>query len=694
MSASFRLSAASFVLTLHRKLHGLASTKPRKRSTLFSHVTRSPSYSAKLRTTLPFTALRANTRLLFVSLDVLIRKIHTLISCHFPPSKRQIFARTSCDVFSSSSPWPCEVSALESDAPASEPVSTAGAELDTEGAAGACELNEKEGLVLPNENEGVFADPNEKDGLTASSEDLVSVDPKEGLADASNVNEGLGASDKKFADVPKTNDGLGASEGGLAGVPNVNAGFGASEVGFGASEEVLSEAPKEKDGLVSVEPNADVVASLDDLGASPEAFNEKNGLSSFEDLGASVANKEEVLVFESIDGLDVSLSMEEFTFAKVPSHFAGAMSKENTAKSLYGILRACSWSSERPAGMSRLLGGVTIHHDGTSTGTAAGTGAGVEDGAVDTGTGPGADGGVGACWGSLDAVVSLGSFDASGRTTSSAGSRGRLATAGRSKAVADLGRRDVSCGTSDASDMDGGIVSYMEPEAGTSASDCSSVFMAKGEGLFGLFVTCHRDVSCVESRDERRGSVRSTTSSSDDGLSGDGDAVLDARCRAASRALARVESVGRLGWVLFDRVWYGFTISGTAGFGAAGGATGCIESSTCRIADAARVERRTGTSGSSGGFAKETLDVSVDSCVLRRFSGVVSIGSRGIALMECVAGIVERSGECALRVEVPGPKYIGACRRPGELRVVENGDVENGTLTAGDRLVGVSNEPG
>lgn len=49
----------------------------------------------------------------------------------------------------------------------------------------------------------------------------------------------------------------------------------------------------------------------------------------------------------------------------------------------------------------------------------------------------------------------------------------------------------------------------------------------------------------------------------------------------------------------FDRVWYGFTTSGTAGLG---GATGCIESSTWRMVDAARVgrvERRTGTSGSS-----------------------------------------------------------------------------------------------
>ena len=263
---------------------------------------------------------------------------------------------------------------------------------------------------------------------------------------------------------------------------------------------------------------------------------------------------------------------------------------------------------------------------------------------------------MGSCLGSWDSVTPLGSSDGVGPATSSTESRGRLATVDTSRAVADLGKRDVSCGTSDASDMDGGIVSYMEPEAGTSASACSSVFMAKGDGLFGLYVTCHSGVSCVERRDERRGSVRSTTSNRDDGFSGGGDAVLDARCRAASRAFARVESVGRLGLVLLDRVWYGFTTSGTAGFGAAGGATGCIESSTCRIADAARVERRTGTSGSSAGFSKATLDASVDSCVLRRFSGVVSIGSRGIALMEWVDGIVERSGECALRVDVPGPK--------------------------------------
>ena len=183
MSASFRLSAASFVLTLHRRLHGLASTNPRKSSTLFSHVTRSPSYRAKLRTTLPFTALRANTRLLLVSLDVLIRKIHTPISCHCPPSKRQIFARTSCDVVSPSSPWPCEVSALVSGAPASELVSAADTELGTEGATGACELNENEGLI-------------------ASPEDLVSVDSTEGLE----------ASEEELAEAPKVKDGLGASE--------------------------------------------------------------------------------------------------------------------------------------------------------------------------------------------------------------------------------------------------------------------------------------------------------------------------------------------------------------------------------------------------------------------------------------------------------------------------------------------------
>ena len=107
---------------------------------------------------------------------------------------------------------------------------------------------------------------------------------------------------------------------------------------------------------------------------------------------------------------------------------------------------------------------------------------------------------MGSCLGSWDSVPPLGSSDGVGPATSSTVSRGRLATVDTSRAVADLGKRDVSCGTSDASDMDGGIVSYMEPEAGTSASACSSVFMAKGDGLFGLFVICHSGVSCVERR--------------------------------------------------------------------------------------------------------------------------------------------------------------------------------------------------
>ena len=75
---------------------------------------------------------------------------------------------------------------MVSGAPASELVSAAGTELGTEGATGACELNENE-------------------GLTALPEDLVSVDSTEGLVEAPNVNEGL-------AEAPNEKEGLGASE--------------------------------------------------------------------------------------------------------------------------------------------------------------------------------------------------------------------------------------------------------------------------------------------------------------------------------------------------------------------------------------------------------------------------------------------------------------------------------------------------
>lgn len=87
--------------------------------------------------------------------------------------------------------------------------------------------------------------------------------------------------------------------------------------------------------MVSVEPNAGVAAGL---GTSPAAFNEE-GWASLDIFGASVAN-EALLVSASMSGFDVSLRVEEGTWAKVPSHFAGATSKENTAKSLYGTLRA------------------------------------------------------------------------------------------------------------------------------------------------------------------------------------------------------------------------------------------------------------------------------------------------------------------------------------------------------------------
>ena len=119
---------------------------------------------------------------------------------------------------------------------------------------------------------------------------------------------------------------MGASE--VVGAPNV-------KEGLGASEEGLAEAPNVKEGLASVEPNAGVAAGL---GTSPAPFNEE-GWASLDIFGASVAS-EALLVSASMSGFDVSLSVEEGTWAKVLSHFAGVTSKENTAKSLYGTLRA------------------------------------------------------------------------------------------------------------------------------------------------------------------------------------------------------------------------------------------------------------------------------------------------------------------------------------------------------------------
>ena len=87
--------------------------------------------------------------------------------------------------------------------------------------------------------------------------------------------------------------------------------------------------------MVSVEPNAGVAAGL---GTSPAAFNEK-GWASLDIFGASVAN-EGLLVSASISGFDVSWRVDDGSRAKVPSLFAGATSKENTAKSLYGTVRA------------------------------------------------------------------------------------------------------------------------------------------------------------------------------------------------------------------------------------------------------------------------------------------------------------------------------------------------------------------
>lgn len=135
-----RVSAASSVLTLQRKLHGLASIKPRNIRTFFSRVTLRPSYNEKFNTTLPFTAFRARTRDFCVVRDVLTRMMLIPISCHLPVSRRQIFARTSCAVSSSSSPSPLDVKTL---VPGTSPACSddegsdgAGANVDGSAAAG------------------------------------------------------------------------------------------------------------------------------------------------------------------------------------------------------------------------------------------------------------------------------------------------------------------------------------------------------------------------------------------------------------------------------------------------------------------------------------------------------------------------------------------------------------------------------
>ena len=107
------------------------------------------------------------------------------------------------------------------------------------------------------------------------------------------------------------------------------------------------------------------------------------------------------------------------------------------------------------------------------------------------------------------------------------------------------------------------------------------------------------------------------------------------------------------------------TTSGTGGFGG-DVATGCIESKTCRIVVAARVERRTGTSGTSDtscmsensgarasrstvrlsvssgceegvltGDANDTLASSEAACVFLRLSDVVKVVSRASMGARC-----------------------------------------------------------
>lgn len=226
-------------------------------------------------------------------------------------------------------------------------------------------------------------------------------------------------------------------------------------------------------------------------------------------------------------------------------------------------------SDEAPAGSSRFDGGVTIHHAGISL---------VDEEMADIGLSWDKDEGKGLSCVSEDAVFGKGFVVAAESAADPlAASCVRVSTEPfdeSEKDDADLGINEVLVrmaisGTREASDIEGGIVSYNESDAGTSLStDCDvGVLIAKGEGRLGLFVTCQRAAeslisvelpppsSGTERRAERRGSVRSTTSNNDNGLLSDfGDVVIDARFRAASRAFARVDRLD--GWGdLDDRVW-------------------------------------------------------------------------------------------------------------------------------------------
>ena len=211
--------------------------------------------------------------------------------------------------------------------------------------------------------------------------------------------------------------------------------------------------------------------------------------------------------------------------------------------------------------------------------------------------------------------------------------------------------------------------------------------IASGDGRLGLFICQVLGTSSASSsplsssvfwrRLERRrsgddaGAVRSTMSRSETlGGASASRGVVDARLRAASSALARVErGVAARGDRVDCRVWYGFTISGTGA-----GGSGSDVSRTESMVDAARVGGGASFSGADSagrlregsstcalgalgalGFSKWTGKAALgEASVLRRF------GSSGAAsaLSEREAVMLERSGEYGLvvRGDVPAPK--------------------------------------
>lgn len=233
-----------------------------------------------------------------------------------------------------------------------------------------------------------------------------------------------------------------------------------------------------------------------------------------------------------------------------------------------------------------------------------------------------------------------------------------------------------------------GACSSSLPSFGLLASSWASFSfptpIASGDGRLGLFSCQVLGTSSASSsplsssvfwrRLERRrsgddaGAVRSTMSRSETlGGASASRGVVDARWRAASSALARVErGVAVRGDRVDCRVWYGFTISGTGA-----GGSGSDVSRTESMVDAARVGGGASFSGAASagrlregsstgalgalGFSKWTGRAALgEASVLRRFGSSCAAS----ALSEREAVMLERSGEYGLvvRGDVPAPK--------------------------------------